>query len=93
MNKANVNHLISSIKSMYTLTEDWTGNLYCSIMLEWDYLGRTVNILMPGYIKMKLHEYKHIMPKKIQMCPCSPELKKFGLGGPGPPPPRLDTET
>jgi hypothetical protein len=78
VNKADVDHLIASIKKMYILTEDWTGSLYCGITLEWDYVGRTVNISMPGYIKMKLQEYKHIMPKKLQMCPYSPEPKKFG---------------
>jgi hypothetical protein len=54
VNKDNVDHLISSIKKMYTLTKDWTGNLYCGITLEWDYIGRTVDISMPGYIEMKL---------------------------------------
>jgi hypothetical protein len=54
VNKADVDHLISSIKTTYTLTEDWTGNLYCGITLDWDYVGRTVDILIPGYIKMKL---------------------------------------
>jgi hypothetical protein len=66
VNKADVDHLISSIKKTYTLTEAWTGNLYCGIMLRWDYVGRTVNILMPGYIKMKLQEYEHIMPKNYK---------------------------
>ncbi len=86
-NKADVDHLISSIKSTYTLTDDWTGNLYCGIMLELDYVGCTVNILMPGYIKMKLQEYKHIMPKKLQMCPYLPEPKKFGTEAQAPLPP------
>jgi hypothetical protein len=75
VNKANVDHLIASIKKMYTIMEDWTGGLYCSIKLEWDYVGRTVNILMPGYIKMKLQEYGHIMPQKLQTCPYLPEPK------------------
>jgi hypothetical protein len=60
------------------LTEDWTGNLYCGIQLDWDYAGRTVNISMPGYIKKKLQEYGHIIPRKFQGCPYSPEPKKFG---------------
>jgi hypothetical protein len=34
VNKADVDHLIASIKKTYTLTEDWTGGLYCGIMLE-----------------------------------------------------------
>jgi hypothetical protein len=79
VNKADVDHLIASIKKTYTLAEDWTGDLSCVITLKWDYVGRTVNILMPGYIKMKLQEYEHIMPKKLQTCPYLPEPKKFGM--------------
>ncbi len=36
---------------MYELTEHWTGDLYCVIKLNWDYNARTLDILMPGYIK------------------------------------------
>jgi hypothetical protein len=75
VDKADVDHLILSIKLTYTLTEDWTGNLYCGITLDWDYVGRTVDILIPGNIKMKLQEYGHIVPKKLQTCPYSPEPK------------------
>jgi hypothetical protein len=95
VNRADVDHLISSIKKTYTLTEDWTGSLYCGITLEWDYVGRTVDISMPGYIKVKLQKYKHIMPKKLQMCPYSPKLKKFSTKAQAPLPhdstPTLDT--
>ncbi len=72
-------HLIASIRSTYKkLTEDWTGSLYCRITLDWDYVGRTVDISMPGYIKKKLQEYKHLLLGRIQYCPYSPEPKKFG---------------
>jgi hypothetical protein len=94
VNRADADHLISSIKKTYTLTEDWTGSLYCDITLEWDYVGCTVNILMQGYIKMKLQEYKHIMPKTLQTCPYLPEPKKFGTEAQAPLPhdstPKLD---
>jgi hypothetical protein len=33
---------------------------------------------MPGYIKKKLQEYNHLLLGRIQYCPYSPELKKFG---------------
>jgi hypothetical protein len=33
----NIDHLIASVKVTYTLTEDWTGDLYCGIKLDWDY--------------------------------------------------------
>jgi hypothetical protein len=29
-----INHLIASIKAMYTLTKEWTGDLYCGIKLD-----------------------------------------------------------
>jgi hypothetical protein len=78
VNKDNVDHLIASIKKDYMLTKDWTGNLYCGIQLDWDYAGQTVDISMPGYIKKKLQEYGHIIPRKIQRCLYSPEPKKIG---------------
>ncbi len=48
VNKADVYHLLASIKLTYTLTEDWTSNLYCGIALAWDYYNRTVDISMLG---------------------------------------------
>jgi hypothetical protein len=48
-------------------------------MLDWDYVGRTVDISMPGYIKKKLQEYKHSFPGRLQNCPYSPEPKRFGV--------------
>ena len=50
VNQEDVDHLIASIKQTYTLTEDWLGDLYCGIKLKWDYVNRTVDISMPGYI-------------------------------------------
>ncbi len=68
VSKNDVNHLIDSIKLTHT-PEDWTGNLYCRITLEWDYVHRHVDILMPINIKKKLQEYEHIIPTRIYSCP------------------------
>jgi hypothetical protein len=78
INKDDADHFIASIKPMYTLTEDWTGDLYCGIALSWDYINRTVDISMSGYIKKKLQEFNHIISKCIQTCLRSPVLKQFG---------------
>ncbi len=78
VNKADVDHLISSIKQTYKLTKDWTGNLCWGIRLDWDYVNRTIDISMPGYITKILQEYKHVMAKKLQTYPYSPEPKQFG---------------
>ncbi len=48
-----MDHLITALKTKYTLTKDWTGDLYCGIKLNWDYKKQTLNILMPGYIHQK----------------------------------------
>jgi hypothetical protein len=72
-------HPIASIKNTYKkLTEDWTGSLYCRITLNWDYVGRTVDISMPGYIKKKLQEYNHLLLGRSQYCQYSPGPKTFG---------------
>ncbi len=36
-----VEHLMTSITSTYSVTVDWMGNLYCGISLDWDYVNRT----------------------------------------------------
>jgi hypothetical protein len=59
-------HLIQCIKETYELTQDWTGDLYSGIKLNWDYNARRLNISMPGYIKQLLQKYKHRIPPKPQ---------------------------
>ncbi len=57
--REHVEHLIAAIKTKYKLVEDWTGDLYCGIKLNWDYQARTLDISMPGYIKKLFQKYKH----------------------------------
>jgi hypothetical protein len=56
-------------------------------MLNWDYVNRTIDISMPGYIKKKLQEYKHVTAEELQTCPYSPEPKHFGAESQVPLPP------
>ncbi len=77
INDDDVKHLIASLKMTYKYTEDWTGDLYCSIALDWDYINRTVDISMPGIMKKKIQEYGHLIPNRMQKCPYSPEPKKM----------------
>ncbi len=69
INSNDVKHLIASLKTTYKLTEDWTGDLYCNVALNWDYVNRTVDISMPGYIKKKLQEYRHLVPNQTLKIP------------------------
>jgi hypothetical protein len=76
--KEHVDYLIWCIKLKYELVEDWTGNLYCGIKLNWDYDARTLDILMPGYIQKVLQKYKHRMPTKPQHYPYATAPKQYG---------------
>ncbi len=72
---------------MYKLMEDWTGNLYCGIALNWDYVNRAVDISMSGYIRKKIQEYGLLVPNWMQKCPYLFEPKKFGSKAQAPLPP------
>ena len=48
--KHTASHLIDAIRDLYTVSIDYTGTLYCSTTIKWDYRGGTVDISMPGYI-------------------------------------------
>jgi hypothetical protein len=76
--KKHTDHLIQCITETYELTEDWTGDLYCVIRLNWDYNVRTLDISMPGYNKKILQKYKHHVPPKPQHCPYSPSPIQYG---------------
>eukprot|EP00804_Cyclotella_cryptica_P025031 CCRYP_015953-RA/>CCRYP_015953-RA protein AED:0.48 eAED:0.48 QI:0/0/0/1/0/0/2/0/80 len=37
--------------SYYKLAEDWKGDVYCGITLDWNYDNRTLDISLPRYIE------------------------------------------
>jgi len=85
--KEHADHLIVCIKKKYKITKDWTGDLYCGIHLKWNYIKRTLEILIPGYIKRQLLKYKHVVAPRPQHCPYSPEPRKYGSKAQAPLPP------
>ena len=62
-------HLRDVIKKHYELTENWKGNLYAGINLEWNYSKCTCRLTMEEYIATVLFKYNHPMPKKHQLSP------------------------
>eukprot|EP00804_Cyclotella_cryptica_P009771 CCRYP_013223-RB/>CCRYP_013223-RB protein AED:0.40 eAED:0.40 QI:0/0/0/1/0/0/3/0/850 len=87
-------HLLDTLKKYYKLAEDWKGDLYCGITLDWDYENRTLDISLPGYIKKVLQWFEHKTPAKPQNCPFQPNPRKYGKDAQDPLPPdttdRLD---
>jgi len=61
--KADVEHLIATLESCsYQVSLDWDGTRYCGLTLEWDYIARTCDVSMPGYIARALQRFQHPMP-------------------------------
>ena len=54
--KQHTEHLISVFKKLYDMEEDWDGELYCRISLNWIYNEWYVDISMPTYIHKKTHQ-------------------------------------
>ena len=58
--KEHAQHLIVALQSLYPkISVDWSGLLYCGLTLRWDYLARTVDLSMPGYIQNMLKKFNH----------------------------------
>lgn len=52
--KEHAQHLIDTLKMWYQLAEDWEGNIYCGINLDWNYDKRYLDISIPFYIQKVL---------------------------------------
>ena len=62
-------HLINALKTKYEISQDWTGNNYCGLQLNWNYKKLFVDISMPKYLPAALQKYQHKHPAKPQYAP------------------------
>ena len=65
----NAKHLVDVVAKKYKMTTDWTGGLYCGIKLDWDYVNRTCDLSMPGYVEKALQRFEHPTPSKHEAAP------------------------
>jgi hypothetical protein len=80
-------HLYNALqKETYDIVEDQTGNLYCGIILKWNYDKGYVDLAMPQYVMKQLTCYAHSAPNKPQHCPFSPNLITYGKDNQAPTP-------
>jgi hypothetical protein len=76
--KTDVEHLMNALRSLYKISEDWSGMRYCGLTLNWDYDGRTCDISMPGYIERALQRFQHDGPTRPQHSPHAWQKPEFG---------------
>ena len=85
--KKNSDHLIAALKGKYKISEDCTGSLYCGIGMDWNYIARTLDFGMPGYIKKQLQSYKHSKPTCPHHSPHPVGPRQYGKSSQDPIPP------
>ncbi len=76
--RAHAEHLLAALESLYQVTTDWQGQLYCGLTLRWDYQARTVELSMPGYIPAALHKFQHPALTRPQHSPHHWNRPNFG---------------
>ena len=64
-----ITHILDALKTIYKISEDWYGKLYCGLNLEWDYYKWEVLVSMPNYVNKSLHKFQHPTPKRAQYSP------------------------
>jgi hypothetical protein len=78
-NKADADHLIAALTSCnYQVSLDWEGSRYCGLSLEWDYLARTCDVSMPGYIARALQRFQHPTPPHPEHSPHEWQRPNYG---------------
>ena len=78
--REHADHLIQCLRNHYKEIDiDWTGKRFCGIHLHWDYLNRTCNLSMTGYVDHALHKFQHPTPKKPQDSPYPATVKQYGV--------------
>jgi hypothetical protein len=78
INKADVDHLIQTLKQDYEIEEDWEGTRYLGITLNWDYKKRKVHLPMPGYVERAHARFGHHIPKQLQHQPHKHTVPTYG---------------
>ena len=66
------------LKFYYKMEEDWKGELYFGITLNWNYYEGYVDISMPNYVAKKLTKYGYKPSKRQQYCPYEPNPIRYG---------------
>ena len=67
--KRHADHLRDALKEHYDITENWDGDLYVGINLDWNYAERSCRLTMRDYILNLLRRLGHPAPRKPQHSP------------------------
>jgi hypothetical protein len=67
--RADADHPINTLQQAYEISKNWTGAQYCGLSLHWDYINRTCDMSMSGYIQHALLRFTHAPPRVPEHSP------------------------
>lgn len=76
--KEHAQHLLAVLQEHYTISQDWTGNRYLGLTLDWDYENQEVHVSMPDYVPEALARFQVKTPKRAQHQPYPHIARKYG---------------
>ena len=59
--KEDIKYLFDAIKTIYKISEEQDGKLYCGLNLECDYYKREVMVSMSKYVTKALNKSQHLI--------------------------------
>ena len=71
--------LIQTLQTHYDVAEDWSGNKFLEIDLEWDYVIRTLRLSMKDHITTILQRFQHETPSKSTLSPHPHNKTVYGV--------------
>jgi hypothetical protein len=70
IDKADADHLLETSRLLCKASVDWDAKQYCGLTtLIFDYINRTCDISIPGYIERALQRFQHPIPQRPQHAP------------------------
>ena len=69
VSKKDADYLLTALRSVYDITVDLKGDLFCGLTLEWNYKHGYVDISMPFYVQKTLTKLNHIPSSTPQHAP------------------------
>ncbi len=83
-NKDDVHHLLTSLRELYTITEDWTGSKYVGLTIDHNRHQHTLTLSIPNYVDKACQRFNITAPNTPPTTPMVYVPPQHGRTGPQP---------
>jgi hypothetical protein len=57
--RCDADHLLAALEELYVVTMDWADSMYLTMTIGWEYINKTIDIAMSGYVVKALDRFQH----------------------------------